>query len=71
LGDNEEFELVVLNDGKIELYHVDSDSTYEFEGTDFIQYLRQAGKSQETVRKEGRKRTKVIRKTKERKKHLK
>jgi len=71
LGDNEEFELVVLNDGKIELYHVDSDSTYEFEGADFIQYLKQAGKSSETVRKEGRKRTKVIRKTKERRKHLK
>ena len=71
LGDNEEFELVVLNDGKIELYHVDSDSTYEFEGKDFIQYLRLAENGQESVRKEGRKRTKVIRKTKERKKHLK
>ncbi len=71
LGDNEEFELVVLNDGLIELYHVDSDSTYEFTGRDFIQYLRQAGKGSETVRKEGRKRTKVIRKTKDRKKHLK
>ncbi len=71
LGDNEEFELVVLNDGKIELYHVDSDSIYEFEGADFIQYLKQAGKSSETVRKDGRKRTKVIRKTKERRKYLK
>ena len=37
----------------------------------FIQYLKQAGKSSETVRKDGRKRTKVIRKTKERRKHLK
>lgn len=70
-GDNEEFELVVLNDGKIELYHVSSDTTYEFEGKEFLQYLKQSGKSKEAVSIEGRKRTKVQRKTKNRKKHLK
>ncbi|MCF6279775.1 MAG: hypothetical protein L3J14_05445 [Flavobacteriaceae bacterium] len=70
-GDNEEFELIVLNDGKIELYHVSSDTTYEFEGKEFLQYLKQNGKSKETVSIEGRKRTKVQRKTKNREKHLK
>ena len=70
-GDNEEFELIVLNDGKIELFHVDSDTTYEFEGRNFLQFLRQdsSKKSTETVSVEGRKRTKVKRKTKARKKH--
>ncbi|AOW21042.1 hypothetical protein [Urechidicola croceus] len=73
LGDNEEFELVVLNDGKIELYHVDSNSTYEFTGREFLQYLKTSStkKGESTVRKEDRKRTKVQRKMKVRKKHLK
>ncbi len=70
-GDNEEFELTVLNDGLIELYHVSSDTTYEFEGKEFLQYLKQSEKSKEYVSIEGRKRTKVQRKTKNREKHLK
>ena len=70
-GDNEEFELVVLNDGLIELYHVSSDTTYEFEGKEFLQYLKQSAESKEAVSIEGRKRTKVQRKTKNREKHLK
>ena len=71
LGDNEEFELVVLNDGKIELYHVDSDTTYEFTGRDFLQFLKQNSikKADDSVKNDGRKRTKVQRKTKMRKKH--
>ena len=60
---NEEFELTVINDEKISLYHIDSGTTYEFTGRGFIQYLK-PGSSKETVRNEGRKRTKVIRETK-------
>ena len=63
--------MIVLNDGQIELYHVDSDTTYEFTGRDFLQFLKQSSKKKadDTVRIEGRKRTKVERKTKVRKKH--
>lgn len=41
---NEEFELTVLNDGTIELYHVFSETTYRFSGQGFIQY-KNSGKS--------------------------
>lgn len=60
---NEEFELTVVNDEKISLYHIDSGTTYEFTGREYIQYLKPSS-SKETVRNEGRKRTKVIRETK-------
>lgn len=71
-GDIEEFELIVLNDGSIELYNVDTTAIYEFEGRTFIQYLKDEGKKTKgnTVSKEPRKRTKVNRKTKVRKTHL-
>lgn len=62
----EEFELFVINDEVIELYHYDSGTTYEFTGREFIQYLK-PGSEKETVRNEGRKRTKVQRETKVRK----
>ncbi|WP_341214952.1 nicotinic acid mononucleotide adenyltransferase [uncultured Wocania sp.] len=38
--DNEFFELSVINDGKIELYHPTSETVYEFEGRGYIQYLK-------------------------------
>lgn len=38
--DNEHFELSVINDGKIKLYHPASQTVYEFEGRGFIQYLK-------------------------------
>jgi len=60
---NEEFELTVINDSKISLYHINSGTTYEFTGIGYIQYLKSSS-SKETVRNEGRKRTKVIRETK-------
>ena len=60
---NEEFELTVINDSKISLYHIDSGTTYEFTGRRYIQYLKSSS-TKETVRNEGRKRTKVIRETK-------
>ena len=37
---NEEFELSVINDGKLSLYHIDSGTTYEFTGRGYIQYLK-------------------------------
>ena len=44
--DNEFFELSVINDQKIELYHANSGTTYEFTGRGYIQYLRSTeGKS--------------------------
>jgi hypothetical protein len=38
--DNEFFELSVLNDAKIELFHEASGTVYEFEGRGYIQFLR-------------------------------
>jgi len=70
-GDIEEFELSVIDDTAISLYHYASGTTYEFDGFGYIQY-RLAGKS-ETANKtdsiQGRKRFKVQRKTIERKTH--
>ena len=37
---NEQFELSVINDGKIELYHAASGTKYEFVGRGYIQYLK-------------------------------
>ena len=38
--DNDFFELSVINDETIELYHADSGTTYEFEGRGYIAYYR-------------------------------
>ena len=38
--DNEFFELSVINDEVIELFHPSSGTIYEFEGRGYIQYLR-------------------------------
>ncbi|MEO9570981.1 MAG: hypothetical protein ABJH82_10155 [Polaribacter sp.] len=68
-GDIEEFELSVINDRRIELYNVDSKTTYEFSGRGFVQYLKSTKNKKEAkdlVRNEGRKRTKIERKTKNR-----
>lgn len=37
---NEYFELTVINDGKIELFHPSSETVYEFVGRGYIQYLK-------------------------------
>ncbi len=37
---NEYFEVTIINDGAIELYHPSSGTAYEFVGRNFIQYLR-------------------------------
>lgn len=66
----EEFELSVINDGEISLYHLNSGTTYDFAGREFIQYLK-SGSTKDNVRNEGRKRTKVERESIERQRHLK
>ncbi|MGG8496115.1 hypothetical protein ACQY1Q_06840 [Tenacibaculum sp. TC6] len=67
-GDTEKFELSVINDETIELYHLRSETLYTFAGRGFVQYLKQEGKesTKTTVRNSGRKRTKIERKTVER-----
>jgi hypothetical protein len=73
-GDVEEFELSIVNDGKIRLYNLDSETTYDFEGNGYIQYLKgdTPKKSKKaTVRNSDRKRTKVKRQTKKRRGSLK
>jgi len=64
--DTEEFELSVLNDGKIELYHISSGTYYEFNGRENIIYKNK----DEGVTKSPRKRFKVKRSTKTVKKHF-
>jgi len=53
--DNEYFNLSVINDGKIELYHPASGTYYEFSGRGYIQYMRTSGEtsksSKETLKK--------------------
>ena len=70
-GDIEEFELSVLNDQRIELYNIVSETTYEFSGRGFVQYLK-GGKSKKETKNingnTGRKRTKISRKIKNRRK---
>lgn len=66
----EEFELSVINDEVISLYHIRSGTTYEFDGREYIQYLK-PGSKKENVSIEGRKRTKVQRESIERQRHLK
>jgi len=68
-GDIEEFELSVVDDGSVSLYHYNSDTTYDFSGRGFVQYLKgeeNVKSAKENVRNNDRKRTKVIRKTKNR-----
>ncbi|MBA6156708.1 hypothetical protein H3Z83_09300 [Tenacibaculum sp. S7007] len=64
-GDTERFELSVINDETIELFHLSSERTYTFSGRGFVQYLKTKGKSttKPAVRNSGRKRTKIQRKT--------
>ncbi|WP_299014659.1 hypothetical protein [uncultured Polaribacter sp.] len=66
-GDIEEFELSVLNDGKISLFNINSETTYEFDGNGFIEFRKGnkiEKKSKESVRNNNRKRTKIERRTK-------
>lgn len=69
-GDIEEFELSVINDGTISLFHYNSETTYRFSGRGFLQFLKSeksVKSAKDLVRNSNRKRTKVERKTKIRK----
>ncbi|WBX71200.1 hypothetical protein [Tenacibaculum retecalamus] len=68
-GDTEEFELSVINDERIQLFHLSSETTYTFSGRGFVQYLKNENKSitKSSVRNNSRKRTKIQRKTVDRK----
>ena len=46
---NEHFELSVINDKKIELYHPASKTAYEFTGRGYIQYLKTANSKEKTA----------------------
>ena len=46
---NEYFELSVINDGKIELYHPASQTVYEFVGRGYIQYLKTSNTKDKTA----------------------
>jgi len=50
---NEFFELSVIDDGTIELYHPSSETIYEFKGRGYIQYLKSGStKDKSTTKKE-------------------
>ena len=50
---DEYFELDIINDGKIELYHPNSGTAYEFEGRGYIQYMRSANTKDKSETKTG------------------
>jgi hypothetical protein len=54
--DNEFFELNVINDQVIELFHSDSGTVYEFTGIGYIQYMRQSKSVDEIKSSEKKKR---------------
>jgi len=56
--DNEFFELDVINDGLIELFHPSSGTYYEFEGQGYIQFLRNANGKTDTTKPSGNKKRK-------------
>ncbi len=49
-GDTEEFELSVINDGRVRLFNVVSGTTYDFSGRGFIRFLRGEKKAADLVR---------------------
>jgi hypothetical protein len=53
---NDYFELYVINDETIELYHPDSETVYRFKGRGYIEYLK-SGKGEATKVKKKRKKT--------------
>jgi len=56
--DNEYFELNVINDGLIELYHPTSGTYYEFEGRGYIQFMRMANGKADKSKSSGNKKRK-------------
>lgn len=58
--DNDYFEVTVIDDSTIELFHPDSGTVYEFTGRGYIEYLKNSGKKQKID--SSRKRKKIINK---------
>ncbi len=48
---NDYFELYVINDSTIELYHPDSETVYRFKGREYRQYLKSGKGSVDKKRK--------------------
>ena len=65
MGYIEEFELRVINDQRIELFHISSERSYQFSGRGFIQLLRGENRPDSVSMNVGRKRTKIVRKKKQ------
>ncbi|AKA34848.1 hypothetical protein [Flagellimonas lutaonensis] len=61
---NDYFELYVIDDRTIELYHVASETVYEFTGRGFIQYLKSNHKTGKKRIKKSGKKMNVVRKRK-------
>ncbi len=60
---NELFELTVIDDETIELFHLDSETIYEFKGRGYIQYLKSGStKDKSTTNKDKRRKFKSERK---------
>ena len=55
--DNEFFELNVINDALIELYHPTSGTYYEFEGKGYIEFMRTAGDKKAKFKKKRKQKT--------------
>ena len=67
--DIEEFELTVVNDDSIRLFNLNSQTTYDFRGRGFVQFLKGTKTKKDTkdiVRNDNRKRTKIKRQVKNR-----
>ena len=61
---NDYFELYVIDDSTVELYHVASETVYEFTGRGFVQYLKSNGKLGKMRTKSTREKMNVERKRK-------
>ncbi len=61
---NDYFELYVIDEGTIELYHVESETVYEFSGVGFIQFAKSANKIGKKRVKSSNKKMDVTRKRK-------
>ncbi len=59
---SEKFELTVSSDNFIELFHINSQTTYDFEGQYIIQYLKNGKKSKKTDRKRQKVKRRKVRK---------
>ncbi|OEK09521.1 nicotinic acid mononucleotide adenyltransferase [Flavivirga aquatica] len=53
---NEHFELTVINDGEIELYHPTSETVYRFIGREYIQFLKNGDKKAKAPNSRNKKR---------------